>query len=167
MLIHRLTDQIAISGALDEADLGRLHVEGFRSIIDLRADGEPRPRGLAPWKEAELAAAAGLAYQQVPVEPPLLGPALGHRVRQLLREAEPRVLLHCTTGRRAGTFGLVALACAEALPVEQCLARGRAMGLDFDGMPRLTVFLREYVEQHGRHYRTLGSGTDLEARYRP
>lgn len=160
MVIHRLTDRIAVSGALVEDDVRRLPVEGFRSIIDLRADGEPRPQGLAPWDEATLAAAAGLAYQQIAVEPPRLGDSLGHAIRRALCEAEPPVLMHCTTGRRAGTFGLVALACDEALTVEQCLARGRAMGLDFDGMPRLTRFLRDYVERHGKQYRAVATGDD-------
>jgi uncharacterized protein (TIGR01244 family) len=160
MTLHRFTDRIAVSGALVEEDIRRLAAEGFRSIIDLRADGEPRPQGLAPWDEATLAAAAGLAYRQIPVEPPRLGDGLGHAVRRALYEAAPPVLLHCTTGRRAGTFGLVALACDEALTVEQCLARGRAMGLDFDGMPRLATFLREYAEKHGKHYRDLAAADD-------
>jgi uncharacterized protein (TIGR01244 family) len=151
---HRLTDRITVSAALLEEDLRHLAAQGFRSIVDLRTDGEPRPRGLAPWEESPLAAREGLGYRQIPVEPHALDDALGHAVRQALREANAPVLLHCTTGRRAGTFGLIALACDEPLTVEDCLARGRAMGLDLDGMPRLTAFLRSYVTRHGKHYQT-------------
>lgn len=152
-MMHRLTDRLTISGALAADDLPRLAAQGFRSIVDLRSDGEPRPRGLAPWDEAKLAREAGLAYQQISVEPQLLGDALAHTVRNAVEGSPGPVLLHCTTGRRAGTFGLALLACDEDLSVEDCLARGGAMGLDFADMPRLTTFLRQHVERHGRHYR--------------
>jgi hypothetical protein len=50
-------------------------------------------------------------------------------------------------------FGLLILAYECPLTVEACLEHGRAIGLDFEGMPRLTTFLRHYVERHGRWYR--------------
>jgi uncharacterized protein (TIGR01244 family) len=155
MELHRLTDRLAVAGALASEDLPLLAAAGYRSVVDLRAHGEPRPQGIAPWDEAVLAAAAGLAYEQIPIEPPGLGECSGHTVRRALRGADPLVLLHCTTGRRAGTFGLIALACEESLTIEDCLARGRGMGLDFAGMPRLTAFLRDYVRRYGRHYRAV------------
>ncbi len=157
MEIQPLTDRISISGALLDEDLRRLPARGFRSIVDLRTDGEPRPQGLAPWEEAPLATREGLGYRQIPVEPHVLDDALGHSVRQALQGANTPVLLHCTTGRRAGTFGLIALACDEVLTVEDCLVRGRRIGLDFDSMPRLTVFLRNYVTRYGKHYQATGN----------
>jgi uncharacterized protein (TIGR01244 family) len=149
MNLHRLDDRLAVSDAPTTDDLTRLHAAGFRSLVDLRADGEPRPRGLAPWEEARLAAAAGLAYRQVPVEPPRLGDQLAAAVRQAVRESPPPVLLHCTSGRRAGVFGLLILAGDQGLSLDACLERGRALGLDFDGMPRLTAFLRRWVSERG------------------
>lgn len=160
MRLHRLTDRLAVSGALTADDIGRLRAMGFRSVIDLRADGEPRPQGIPPWEEAALAHEAALWYRQVPVEPQRLGDALGRTVRRAARAAPGPVLVHCTTGRRAGTFGLVLLACDEDVSVEECLARGRAMGLDFDGMPRLTKFLRDFVGRYGKHYRPGSDHTD-------
>ena len=148
MIFHRLTDRLAVSDAPADSDLPQLTAQGFRSIIDLRADGEPRPRGVAPWDEARLAAEHGLAYRQIPVEPPRLGDHLGDLIRRVVREAIPPVLLHCTTGRRAGVFGLIAVACDERLSAEECLERGRAIGLSFEGMPRLTAFLKHYLERH-------------------
>jgi uncharacterized protein (TIGR01244 family) len=145
MIIHRLTDRLAISDAPTEDELRELAAGGFRSIVDLRGDGEPRPRGVAPWEEARLAAASGLAYHQVPVEPPRLGDYLGDLVRRTVREAKPPVLLHCTTGRRAGVFGLIILACDERLPSEAYRSRARDLGLNFEGMPRLSAFLESYV----------------------
>jgi uncharacterized protein (TIGR01244 family) len=153
MKIHWLTDRFAISGALAADDIPRLKAIGFRSVIDLRGDGEPRPRGVAPWDEAMLARDAGLSYRQIAVEPPLLTTAVGHAVQRAAYDAPAPVLLHCTTGRRAATFGLILLACEDELTIDDCLARGRAMGVDFDGMPRLTVFLRDFVERYGKRYR--------------
>ena len=147
-----LTNTLAVSAAVTRVDLESLAAEGLRAIIDLRADAEPRPQGLPPWEEAALATAHGLIYDQIPVEPPRLSDAVGHLVLRVLRAAPPPVLIHCTTGRRAATFGLIALACEQPRSLEHCLARGRAMGLDFDGMPRLTEFLQRYVTRHGGFY---------------
>ena len=152
MHLHEVSDLLIIGGAPLADDLPRLVSAGVRSIIDLRGDGEPRPQGLPPWEEAELARRAGLAYRQEPVEPPSLSDGLGHAVRRLVVEGTPRVLLHCTTGRRATVFGLLVLACEHALTVDECLQRGRSLGLEFNTMPRLTTFLRHYIERHGRWY---------------
>ena len=145
-----------MAGAPDAHEMARLAAEGFRTIIDLRSDGEPHPRGLPCWDEEKTARELGLRYRQIIVEPQMLGDALAHSVRDAVANAPSPVLLHCTTGRRAATFGLLLVATEEDLDVETCLARGRAMGLDWDGMPRLTAFLRRFVERHGRHYRAEG-----------
>jgi uncharacterized protein (TIGR01244 family) len=147
MTIHRLTDHIAVSDAPSEEELRTASRLGFRTIIDLRADGEPHPRGIAPWKEARLATEIGLAYRQIPVEPPRLTDRLGDLIRQAVRDATPPVLLHCTTGRRSGVCGLLVVACDERLTVAWCLERGVSIGLDFESMPRLTAFLKRYVER--------------------
>ena len=147
MTIHRLTDHIAVSDAPSEDELRAAARQGFRTILDLRADGEPHPRGIAPWKEARLATGMGLHYRQMPVEPPRLTNRLGDSIRQAVRDATPSVLLHCTTGRRSGVFGLLVVACDERLTVASCLERGAAIGLDFESMPRLTAFLKRYVER--------------------
>ena len=151
MTVHRLTDRLAVSDAPSEDELRTIEQQGFRTIIDLRADGEPHPRGIAPWKEARLATEMGLAYRQIPVEPPRLSKRLGDLIRQAVREATPPVLVHCTTGRRSGVFGLLVVACDERLTVASCLERGVGIGLDFDTMPRLTAFLQQYVERCTAH----------------
>ncbi len=153
MKLLRVTERFAVSNALEADDVGRLKAMGFHSVIDLRSDGEPRPQGVAPWEEARLAHEAGLSYRQIAVEPPRLTDTLGCVVRQTAYDVRSPVLLHCTTGRRAATFGLMLLACEEDLSVDDCFTRGRAMGFDFDGMPRLTVFLRHFVERYGKRYR--------------
>ena len=147
MTVHRLTDRIAVSDAPSEDELRTAARQGFRTIIDLRADGEPHPRGVAPWKEARLATEIGLVYRQIPVEPPRLSNRLGDLIRQAVREATPPVLLHCTTGRRSGVCGLLVVACDERLTVASCLERGASIGLDFESMPRLSAFLKQYVER--------------------
>jgi uncharacterized protein (TIGR01244 family) len=153
MVVHRVSDRISVSGALTDDDVRRLVMDGFHGIVDLRSDGEPRPQGIAPWDEARLAKEVGLTYRQITVEPQMLGDGLARAVLQAIRSSPSPVLVHCTTGRRAGTFALLQLASEQDLSVDDCLACGRAMGLDFDGMPRLAKFLREFVEGHGKHYR--------------
>jgi uncharacterized protein (TIGR01244 family) len=163
MKIHRLSDRLAVSGALTEDELRDLPALGYRSVLDLRSDGEPRPQGMAPWDEATLARRIGLAHRQIPVEPQLLHDTLGHAVRHAVAVLPAPVLLHCTTGRRAGTFGLALLACDEGLDVAACLERGRKMGLDFEGMPRLTAFLREFVGRYAQARRGPSGGGERSA----
>jgi uncharacterized protein (TIGR01244 family) len=160
MVVHRMSDRISVSGALTSDDVRRLATDGFHGIVDLRSDGEPRPQGMSPWDEAQLAKEVGLTYRQVTVEPQMLGDSLARAVLQAIRSLPSPILVHCTTGRRASTFALLQLASEQDLSVDDCLARGRAMGLDFEGMPRLTKFLREFVEGHGRHYRPADEAPD-------
>lgn len=152
MRVQQLTDQLAISDALTEDDVRRLRTMGFRSVIDLRSDGEPRSQSVPPWRESTLVREAGLSYHQIAVEPPMLSDALAFAIRRAFHEAPAPVLLHCTSGRRAGTFALILLSCDNDMSVDDCLIHGRQLGLDFDGMPRLTRFLRRFVERHGMHY---------------
>ena len=161
MILHRLTERLSVADAPTEDELRGLAARGFRSIIDLRADGGPRPRGVAPWEEARLAAANGLAYHQIPVEPPRLGDHLGDLVRRTVREAAAPILLHCTTGRRAGVFGLVILACDERLSPEEYRSRGHALGLNFEGMPRLSTFLESYVARRATGGQPPNAGLDV------
>lgn len=163
-MIHQLTDHLTVASAPTADELRQLAAAGYRGLVDLRSDGEPRPQGLAPWEEAKLARDLGLTYRQVAVEPQLLGDALAHAVGAAVETSPAPVVLHCTTGRRAGTFALALLARDEDLTVDECLARGEAMSLDWDSMPRLRIFLARFVETHGRHYggagvtRRTGSG---------
>ncbi len=153
MQLRELDDRIIIAGAWTADDLPAVIDAGVRTVIDLRAHGEPRPQGLPPWEEAAILQRAGIAYRQEPVEPPLLHDDLGHAMRRAVAHAEPRVLLHCTTGRRAVVFGLFVLACERALTIDECRRRGQALGFDFEGMPRLDAFLCRYVARHGRRGR--------------
>lgn len=150
MNLHEIDGRTLVGDAVTAEDVPPLVAAGVRTVVDLRAHGEPRPSGLAPWEESELVRRAGMTYCHVPVEPPLLHDDLGHAIRGLVSSARPRILLHCSSGRRAGVFGLLALACSQRLTVEDCLRRGRAIGLDFGGMPRLTAFLRAYVDRYAR-----------------
>jgi hypothetical protein len=42
---------------------------------------------------------------------------------------------------------LLVVACDERLTVASCIERGASIGLDFESMPRLTAFLKRYVER--------------------
>jgi uncharacterized protein (TIGR01244 family) len=157
MTLHWLTDRLAVSGALGPDDLNGLRARGIRTVIDLRSDGEPRPQGVAPWEEATALRGEAIHYRQIAVEPQLLSDALAHAVLRAVDDGPVPVLLHCTSGRRAGTFGLLALARDEGLAFDDCRRRGREVGLDFDDMPRLTAFLERWIQTHGTRRRA-GAG---------
>lgn len=47
-MFQRISDQLAIAGAMTETDLAHLIAQGYRTIIDLRSDDEPVAAGLRP-----------------------------------------------------------------------------------------------------------------------
>lgn len=125
----RIRPDVAVAGQPSAAGLARLSELGFRTIVNLRAEGE----GDAADERAH-AVAQGLRYVSVPVTAASLTKDDVAVIAQLLDDpsAGP-VLLHCATGNRAG--GVWALIeAARGTPLEDAIAEGRKAGLTSDGM---------------------------------
>lgn len=97
---QRRADGITTSGRLEPGDPARLAAIGVRHVINLALDSHPE----ALAGEAELLAAAGMAYTHIPV--PFDAPTLAHvaALREALGAAERPVHVHCIMNYRVTAF---------------------------------------------------------------
>jgi uncharacterized protein (TIGR01244 family) len=125
----RVRPDLAVAGQPTAEALAKLSGLGFRTVVNLRAEGEP---GVAEAKAA--AEAAGLRYVHVPVTPATLKPEDVDAVARALAAPDAgAVLLHCGSANRAG--GLVALlGMKDGQDLDAALAAGRKAGLKSDAM---------------------------------
>ncbi len=144
-MLTTLNERLAVAGTLVYADMAEIAQRGYRMLIDLRADGEPAAGGLSPDEVRQCAPAFGFMYVQVPIVMATLDDAVIEAVRRLLRDTTGPVLLHCTSGRRAGAVGLLHLCCEEGASIEQYVAQAQALSLDWESLPSLGAFCRGYL----------------------
>lgn len=116
---------VAGAGQPAAADFTALAARGYRTVVNLRAPGEPFPAG-----EAELAAAAGLAYHWLPVTPASLGLEDAAALAAILEQAPPgSVLVHCATGNRVGALWGLYLGLSDGLPPQAAVAAAERAGM--------------------------------------
>ena len=96
-------DNIYISGQPDEASFQKLKSEGVTTVVNLRTEKEMSNRENVPFDEKALVDSLGMDYVHIPLggtESPYTNEAL-IKFANALNNAEGKVLLHCTVGRRA------------------------------------------------------------------
>jgi uncharacterized protein (TIGR01244 family) len=152
-MIQQVNDRVAVAGTLLAADLGELARLGYRTVIDLRTDGEPAAGGLSPSEEEARARGLGLAYRRVPVSMQSLDDAPIAAVRTALEAATAPVLVHCSSGLRAIALALLHVCCEEGATADDALVRARTLGLDWERDWRLRGHVNFFVSYLTRHRR--------------
>jgi uncharacterized protein (TIGR01244 family) len=105
--VHALTPDISVTAQLRLQNIAALREQGFRTIIDLRPDGEA-PDQAPSASIKQVAERAGFAFAFVPVPHGDIPAASVDALSRALIEAKKPVLLYCRTGRRAArTWALV------------------------------------------------------------
>jgi uncharacterized protein (TIGR01244 family) len=158
-MIQRVTDHVAVGGTLLVEDLGELGRLGYRTVIDLRVDGESAAGGLEPSEEAARASRLGLAYQRIPVSLQGLHDGTVADVRAAVDRCAAPVLVHCSSGLRATALVLLHVCCGDGSTTEEALARARALGLDWERDWKLREpvnFFVSYLTRHRRLGRRVG-----------
>jgi uncharacterized protein (TIGR01244 family) len=97
---------------------------GYRTVLDLRSRLEDRG-----FDEEKAAGKAKMVYTNVEVTPDNLTISKVHYFLMMLREAERPVLLHCSTGNRAGALYYSWLVLEKNVPEDQALVQAQAAGL--------------------------------------
>lgn len=115
-------------GQPDRAELASLANKGFASVIDLRSGGEP-DEALPPAAEQGEAERLGLDYTNIPV--PGDGVTAEHldRFRAEVARLPKPIFVHCSSGRRAGSFAMVEAALREGSSGEEMLRRTDSLGV--------------------------------------
>lgn len=143
-----ITDEIVVgTNTPDRNDLAELAEDGFRAVVDLRAERDVVGRA-PPEREAEEAARLGLEHRRIPVSTELVDDGVLHRFRRAMIELPKPVFVHCGPDeRRAGTLALLHVAIDEGASGDQMLARAERLGLSY-GSAQLRAAMRRYVDAH-------------------
>jgi protein tyrosine phosphatase (PTP) superfamily phosphohydrolase (DUF442 family) len=117
--------QLWLSGQPDDAGLRAARENGVTWVIDLRDPGE------RDWDEAAAAKAAGLQYENIPVEPekPFVEAAFAEISEFVESHPDDQILLHGSTGNRAAAWLTTELERKNGMPFAEALEIGRRAGI--------------------------------------
>lgn len=142
----RINDGLSVdTGQPTREELERLAQEGFRTVVNLRTEGEQN-QPLSPEAEGEAARKAGLDYLHIPVASTDPRPEQVDQFREKLDELPKPVLVHCASGKRSGAFAVLQLADQQGLSGDEALTRAWTLGFDWKS-PELEGFVRRYLDQ--------------------
>lgn len=131
----RVGEDLFISGQPTEAAIRALHDQGVTTIVNLRTPPEMQRVG---FDEAALAAQLGMTYVYLPVrgnaEFPY-SPETVDKFADALRQANGKVLLHCTIAWRASHLWAAYLIAKRGVAEDAALANARAINLMDDHHP--------------------------------
>jgi sulfide:quinone oxidoreductase len=131
MDIRKLTDDVFVAPQIEAGDIPALAVQGFRTIICNRPDGEaPEQPGFG---EIELAATThGVTIRYQPVQAGSISDADVAAFRETVERLPKPVLAYCRSGTRCAS--LWSLSEAGRRPAQDILGRTRAAGYDMSGL---------------------------------
>ena len=140
MDLHKLTDDLTVTGQIDPAEIPLLAAQGIRSIICNRPDGEVP--GQPPFTTVEEAAtASGIKAVYLPVVSSAISEDDAASFREALEELPKPVLAYCRSGTRSSV--LWALSEAGKRPIEDILSQAAQAGYDLSPLrPRLEKMQR-------------------------
>jgi uncharacterized protein (TIGR01244 family) len=143
----KINEKITSARQPSEEELKKLPLEKFRSVINLRTEGE-EDQPLSPAEEGELVKDLGLLYVNIPVSPKE-GPK-AEQVDRFLKEVDRLpgpIFVHCRRGKRSGAFAMISESLRQNLSGREALQKAESMGFECD-VPRLKEFFIEYIDNH-------------------
>ena len=144
--LKKINDQITVGGQPTADDIAQLKNDGFRTIVNLRTEGE-EDQPMSPDEERQAVEEAGMRYIHLPVSSATMGPETVDKFRAQLPNFEGPTLVHCHAGMRAGAFTMMATATKEGWSGDETLEKAQAMGFECKA-PELKQFVRSYVDSH-------------------
>jgi uncharacterized protein (TIGR01244 family) len=151
-----ITENLSVGGQPGEAGLAALARAGVRTVVNLRADGEP-DQPLSPRDEGERVRALGMEYVHIPVSMKDMTPELVDWFREEIRARSGRTFVHCHKGKRAGAFAMMHRAVEAGMGGDETLAAAEQMGFACDA-PALKDFVKGYVDGRRTAPKAGGSG---------
>ena len=123
----KVNAKVSAGGQPTEEDIAALKASGVRKIINLRRAGEEN-QPLDPSAEGKVAAAAGLEYVHIPVDPKNLDPSSAAAVTKAIEESDGPVYVHCAAGGRAVTHALLADGKAQGSSADKVFKKAEDIG---------------------------------------
>jgi uncharacterized protein (TIGR01244 family) len=123
MRYQRVAPNIATSGALDSNAIQELVKHDFRTIIDLRTEQEGTNNEKLAVKKTDM------EYFNIPVTREGIDESQLAAFKAILAQATSPILLHCSTGNRAGAMWVV-YRLSEGMPADRAFKEGRDAGMN-------------------------------------
>jgi uncharacterized protein (TIGR01244 family) len=127
-------------------EIETLRKEGVRAVIDLRTQDEAIGQDMPPVAEAKQVRAHGMDYIHIPVSAVSVDKTDLDRVGEALRQAPKPVLIHGSSGSRAGMIALAHVAIEGGVPGTEMMEMARHLDLVFGDPSQQEVFTH-YVDQ--------------------
>ena len=106
---NEIDNTLSVSGQITEEDISDAANRGFKTIINLRPDGE-QADAIPASKAKAIANSFGLDYQYLPVKPAMITDDIVNDFAILLSRVKGPVLAHCGSGMRATVLWALSLA---------------------------------------------------------
>lgn len=123
MRYQRVAPNIATSGALDSNAIQELVKHDFRTVIDLRTEQEGTESEKLAVKKNDM------EYFNIPITREGIDESQLAAFKEILTQAEFPILLHCSSGNRAGAMWTV-YRLSEGIPADRAFKEGRAAGMN-------------------------------------
>jgi uncharacterized protein (TIGR01244 family) len=131
---HSFTSDIFITEQINEGDIRAIRKQSFRTIIDLRPDGEA-PDEVPSATIERTTHANGLSFFYVPVQHGTIPDSSVVALSDAIAKAPTPVLVYCRSGRRAArTLSLVEASRAGGPDAAAILAMVRSVGQSADDL---------------------------------
>lgn len=144
--VKKVNDEFAVAGQVTPAQLQQAATEGYKSVLNLRS---PEEQGFLN-DEAQQAAAVGLEYINIPVNPNGMTDELTDNVLAQIDTLPKPTLIHCASSMRAGAIALMDVAIRQNMTAEQAFEKAAQVGVDFDANPAIKQFVEHYVSTHSK-----------------
>lgn len=141
----KLTNEVTVGSAMEEADFAAAKAAGFASIINNRSHTD-KNLNITPEQEAEEAAKNGLEYRHIPMTSGTLSIGASKEFAKALAELPKPVLAHCAGATRSATLWSLAEA-AGGKDAEEILKITSDAGFDLSAHGPLMRGLKEDSEK--------------------
>lgn len=131
-----LEDSMLLGPQPTEQDLQQAEKDGIKTVIDFRMPGE------TPVSNADLAAAHGFDYANIPVSKASLSAEQIDALERVMEEKEGPFLIHCASGARAAMLLSLSKARKEGWGAERTFAEAKSLGYDLKDSPEFAAFIR-------------------------
>ena len=131
MIINQLSKDFSAAPQISVAEVQDLAARGFTSIVCNRPDSEVSA-GETSQEIKQAAAAVGLEFHHLPLEPGELNLKHVEALRQILKNENGLVFGYCRTGGRAAS--LWALTQADKVAADQILSQCARCGYSLENM---------------------------------
>lgn len=142
----QMNEQLTVGGQPSLEELRQLADEGFRTIVNLRTEGE-EDQPLSPEEEGTEVRQLGMEYVHFPVDKEQMNEELENEFRERLGTFSAPVFVHCSSGKRAGAFVVMDQAIGAGWSGEETLQKAEEMGFECKDT-KIRDFVKNYVNSH-------------------